>query len=101
MNRYISFYYIANSIMILSYPFFRYFLQRNAKLTEPDSYGYTRENGVFCTALALLWVRWKRSATIDHFLLSIFTVGKLCMTLLFGLIDIKYGLYYLAGCICR
>ena len=100
MHRYISFYYIANSVLILSYPFFRYFLQ-SYRLIEADAYGYTRENGVLCTALAFLWIKWRRSATIDQFLHSIYTVGKLCMTLLFGLINLRYGLYYFAAVICK
>lgn len=100
MNRYFSFYYIANTLLILTYPVFRYFIQ-SYRLSEEDTFGYTRENGVLFTALALLWVRWKKSATLDHFLMSIFTIAKLCMTLLFALINLKFGLYYLFAVIGR
>ena len=99
MNRFFTPYYILNILLLLSYPIFRLYLTRTYNLKQLDTFGYTRESGIFFTACAGLWVQWKKSATIEHFLSNIFLWGKLCLLVTFSLVEIRYGLYFLSACI--
>ena len=98
MKQYLKPYYIFNTILLLVYPAVRLYTQRVYFLKQEDTFGYTRENGILCTALAVLFIRYKRSATLEHFFHSIFTVGKLSILVLLLLLSLKYFLYYAFAC---
>lgn len=99
MNRYFKPYYIINTLLLLAYPAIRIYTSRLYFLKEEDTWGYTRENGIMFTSLTLMFIRYKKSATIDHFLNSLFSIGKLCIAILLLLINIRYSLYYLLACL--
>jgi len=99
MNRYLKPYYILNTLLILAYPAVRIYTRRLHFLKEEDTWGYTRENGILFTSLTLMFIRYKKSATLDHFLNSLFSIGKLCIAILMLLINIRYCLYYLLACL--
>jgi hypothetical protein len=101
MKRFFKPYYIFNILLILVYPSLRLIYHVAPRLQQLDTMGYSKENGIIFTSIALLYVQWRKSTTTDQFLSNILFVGKLTSAILLLFANLRIAMFYLLACFCK
>jgi hypothetical protein len=78
-----SLYFIINTALVLAYPYLRIMTSAGDRtLKVEDSFGFTFENSIIYTGLALAMIAYTRSTCNSQFFIDAMTVGKICVTCL-------------------
>jgi hypothetical protein len=78
MSYLFSTYFITNAILVLAYPYLRLATSAGERsLQHHDQWGFTYENSIIYTALALALIAYSRSTSNQQFLIDAMTVGKI------------------------
>lgn len=96
----ISTYFIINALLVLAYPYLRLMTKAGDRsLQHQDSFGFTYENSIIYTALAMALIAYSRSTSNSQFFIDAITVGKVGVACLLFMAKIDYCLYYTIICI--
>jgi len=96
---YLDPYYISNTLLCLIYPLVRFFGLHNRILDFKDSTGFRLETHILCGIFTILFLRLYRYYTsLKKYVNDVFFYGKSCTTIILGLINIKFLVWYIVGC---
>lgn len=92
-------YFITNYILILVYPIFSIATNKDSRsLKVQDNFGFTYENSVIYTVLALAMMAYTRSTSNEQFFIDTLVACKIGVACLLLLVDIYYGIWYTLVC---
>ena len=95
-----SLYFITNSLLVLAYPYLRIMTSAGDRsLKHEDKFGFTYENSIIYTALALALIAYSRSTSNSQFFIDAMTVGKVGVGCLLFMAKFDYCIYYVVICI--
>ena len=95
-----STYFFSNVALVIAYPLLRlYTVAGNRSLKHYDSFGFTYENSIIYTVLALATISYIRSTSNIQFFLDSLTVGKVGVACLLFMAKFNYCLYYIGICL--
>jgi hypothetical protein len=78
-----SLYFFINVSLVLAYPYLRLMTSAGDRpLKHYDSFGFTYENSIIYTGLALAMIAYTRSTSNSQFFIDALTVGKIGVTCL-------------------
>lgn len=96
----ISVYFFVNVFLVIAYPLLRlYTVAGERSLKHEDSFGFTYENSIIYTVLAIVCISYIRSTSNSQFLLDSLTVGKVGVACLLFMAKFDYCLYYILICL--
>lgn len=73
-----STYFIINALLLLAYPYLRLMTSAGERsLQHADQFGFTYENSIIYTVLALALIAYSRSTSNSQFFIDAMTVGKI------------------------
>lgn len=99
-NIYFSTYFIANTLLVVSYPLLRLYTEAGERdLRHKDNFGFTYENSILYTVIALACMAYLRSSSTSQFVTDFFTVGKIGVICLLFFAKLAYSIYYILACL--
>eukprot|EP00357_Protocruzia_adherens_P007856 CAMPEP_0115017504 /NCGR_PEP_ID=MMETSP0216-20121206/28170_1 /TAXON_ID=223996 /ORGANISM="Protocruzia adherens, Strain Boccale" /LENGTH=261 /DNA_ID=CAMNT_0002388361 /DNA_START=1157 /DNA_END=1942 /DNA_ORIENTATION=+ len=96
--RFLSLYYIVNTLIILIYPIARVRLDQKATLYIEDFYGGNRESQVLFTLVILIFSRLIREPSMEAMISKSFLFLKIGFVALFYMIKTRYAVFYAVIC---
>lgn len=96
----LSTYFIINTLLVLAYPYLRLMTSAGQRsLKHEDNFGFTYENSIIYTALALALIAYSRSTSNSQFFIDAMTVGKVGVACLLFFAKFQYCIYYVVICV--
>lgn len=96
----LSMYFLVNAVLVLAYPILRMLTPAGSRsLKHYDAFGFTYENSIIYTVLALALIAYIRSTSNSQFLLDSLIVGKIGVACLLFMAKFNYCIYYVLICL--
>ena len=96
----LSTYFLINTALVLLYPYLRLMTSAGKRsLKHEDTFGFTYENSIIYTVLAMGTIAYARSTSNSQFFIDAITVGKIGVACLLFFAQFYFCIIYIVVCV--